>query len=156
MEFNTAMELNEKENFINSHKQNGIIGKYEEDGIPIIVKFINNFPKSSIRDKFPMLTIISWKYDGRNNNGFPDKVVSEKMIVLENALAKDSNKIYRHIYSRTGNNLKELVYQSSSQNDFIIQLNNSLKKFERFPIEIDFYEDKNWSEFKKLITDFSK
>ena len=88
----------------------------------------------------------------------PPKEINEKMIVLEEALedAEESCKLYQHAYSRTGNNLKELVYYSTNLEDFMEVLNEELAKHERYPIEINFYEDDQWSEFKKLIDDFKQ
>lgn len=73
------------------------------------------------------------------------------MLVLEQALENAMNKtdIFKHVYSRTGNNLKELVYYSTKQNDFMAMLNETLKKHGVYPIEINFYGDKEWADFKK-------
>lgn len=88
----------------------------------------------------------------------PLKEVNTKMIVLEQTIVRtmDASKQYKHAYSRTGNNLKEFVYYSSSQVEFMDLLNQALAKHERYPIEIDFYEDPQWSEFEKLIKDFKE
>ncbi len=137
-------------------ENDGIIGEYYENDLPVIVKFINRIPHETIQSKLPMLTVISWKYDGGQRNGMPIKEVNQRMINLEEAIATSNsdNKLFRHAFSRTGNNLKELVYYSSSQEEFMQNLNRTLSKHERYPIDIDFYEDKEWSEFKKLLNDF--
>ncbi|KYG81746.1 hypothetical protein MB14_13005 [Roseivirga ehrenbergii] len=135
-----------------------MIGRYYENEFPVIVKFVDEIPNDSIIKKSPVLTVISWKYEGETNNGMPPHEINEKMIDLEEAIEniKSSFKKYQHAYSRTGNNLKELVYYSASQDDFMASLNKTLTKHERYPIEIDFYEDPEWREFKKLIEDFKK
>ncbi|MEQ9264378.1 MAG: DUF695 domain-containing protein [Balneolaceae bacterium] len=140
------------------NEEKGIIGKYYENELPVIVKFINELPSDSIREKFPLLTVISWKYNGETNNGMPLEEVNNKMIVLEDAIEDtiDSFNQYQHAYSRTGNNLKELVYYCGSQNEFMNLLNKTLANHERYPIEIKFYKDPEWSEFKKLIEDFKR
>lgn len=139
-----------------SAKEKGIIGRYYENDLPVIVKFVNEFPENHLRIKFPMLTVISWKYEGETNNGMPLTETNEKMIVLEDAIENtmDSSKQYLDAYSRTGNNLKEFVYYSSSQDQFMTLLNETLVTHERYPIEINFYDDPEWNEFKKLIEDF--
>lgn len=139
-------------------EEKGIIGRYYENELPVIVKFIDEFPDDLTRAKFPMLTVVSWKYDGKTNNGMPLTEVNNKMIVLEEAIenAMDTSKQYQHAYSRTGNNLKEFVYYSTSQVDFMERLNKALAFHEKYPIEINFYEDPEWSEFKQLREDFKK
>ena len=102
-----------------------------------------------------MLTVDSWKYNGAENYGIPPRKINDKMIVLEKALKTtiDTSNPYQHVYSRTGNNLKEFVYYCSTQEDFMNELNRKLAKHDKYPIDIDFYEDEQWSEFKKLMDD---
>lgn len=64
----------------------GIIGRYYEDDYPVIMKFVNEFPNGSVTSKFPILTVVSWEYDGSERNGMPPKNVNERMILLEGTL----------------------------------------------------------------------
>jgi hypothetical protein len=138
--------------------EKGIIGKYYENDLPVIMKFVNELPENKIISRLPFLTVISWKYDGSENNGMPLEEINQRMILLEDALenSMSTSKIFRHVYSRTGNNLKEFAYYTKSQDDFMVMLNNTLKKHAEYPIEINFYEDKEWSDFKKILSDFKK
>ena len=139
-------------------EQKGIIGRYYENDFPVIMKFVNELPEPKTIDRLPFLTVVSWKYDGGENNGMPPKEINERMIVLEDALEKamDSTSCFTHAYSRTGNNLKEIVYYSTNQDDFISMINFTLEEHDVYPIEITFYEDRAWSEFKKVLEDFNK
>lgn len=136
----------------------GIIGRYYEDDLPVIMKFVNEIPNDSIIAKFPFLTVVSWKYNGSERNGMPPKSINERMIVLEEALesSMSNSDIFTHAYSRTGNNLKELVYYATKQSDFMEMLNGTLEKYDVFPIEINFYEDREWTDFKRVLNDFKK
>ena len=80
------------------------------------------------------------------------------MVILEDALEKSmtGTDIFTHVYSRTGNNLKELVYYTKIQDEFMSMLNKTLEKHDAYPIEINFYEDKEWTDFKKILKDFEK
>ncbi|MEY8868439.1 DUF695 domain-containing protein [Meridianimaribacter flavus] len=139
-----------------SKEEKGIIGRFYENDQPVILKFVNNLPNKKIIDTLPFLTVISWKYDGTNNNGMPPEKTNTRMITLEGALKKsmDKTNIFTHVYSRTGNNLKELVYYSTLQEDFMIILNQTLKNHDAYPIEINFYEDKDWTDFKNILNNF--
>lgn len=134
----------------------GIIGEYYENELPVIVKFVNELPAQEIRSKFTILTVISWKYNGCNNNGMPEDEINLKMVSLESAIenSDNNNSNYTHAYSRTGNNIKELIYYSCSQETFMDNLNETLAENERYPIEINFYEDSEWLELQKLLRDF--
>jgi hypothetical protein len=137
---------------------NGIIGQYYEGKFPVIVKFVNELPPIDTQKRLISLTVISWKYDGSTNNGMPTKEINEKMLALEDALSEtmEKSKSYVHAYSRTGNNLKELVYYSKGLDEFMSLLNETLQNHETYPIDIDFYKDPKWTGLKKLLEDFKE
>ena len=139
-----------------SMERKGIIGEYFENGFPVIMKFINELPNKEVMNRFHYLVIVSWKYNGKENNGMPENEINKRMILLEDTIGKSmkTSKIFLHAYSRTGNNLKELVYYCTNQTDFMALLNKTLQHHEDYPIEIDFYEDKDWREFKQVLDDF--
>ncbi|MGV6830464.1 MAG: DUF695 domain-containing protein [bacterium] len=146
--------LFKKKKSSNQHK--GIIGKYFENEFPVIVRFVNKMPINEVISRLPWLTIISWKYDGSQRNGMPPDCINQKMIKLEEAIEKAFKKstIAHHAYNRTGNNLKEFNYYISDRQSFMTKLNSALSKHEHYPIEITFYEDPEWIEMSKLISDF--
>ena len=108
--------------------------------------------------RLPYLTVISWQYDGSNNNGMPEKEINNKMLVLEEALVSsmENSNIFTDAYFRTGNNLKEFVYYATNQVEFMRLLNQPLENHEAYPIEINFYEDRAWGDFKQLLTSFNE
>lgn len=137
-----------------NHK--GIIGEYEEDGFPIVVRFVNEIPHNSTTSRMPWFTIISWKYDGSERNGMPSKRTNDKMIQLESALETEfwESDICKHAYNRTGNGLKEFNYYIKDREVFMSHFNKALEGHEIYPIEINFYEDPEWVEKHKIINDF--
>ena len=141
-----------------TEKANGIIGRYYENDLPVIIKCVNELPAKNVMSKLTILTVISWKYDGTENNGMPLAEVNNRMIILENAIENSMNStdLFTHVYSRTGNNLKEFAYYSKSQKDFMEILNRTLEKHNSYPIEINFYEDKEWTDFETILSDFKK
>lgn len=143
---------------VNVVEEKGVIGRVYVDGVPVIYKFVNELPEVTVRDKLTWLTVISWKYDGSLNNGLPLEDENQSMITLEDAIEDhiENDHVLRHVYSRTGNNLKELVYYIHDQEKFLEAFNKSLSGHPRYPIEINFYEDTEWDDFKRILGDFSK
>lgn len=141
---------------INSNERKGIIGRIDEGGLPVIYKFVNEMPPATIIKYLPWLTVIAWKYDGTNNNGMPSKTENQEMITLEETVENkmENDKVLRHAYSRTGNNLKEFVYYIHDRDQFIDLFNKVLAKQPKYPIEINFYKDPQWKEFQNLLDDF--
>ena len=138
-------------------EEKGIIGRVYEGEFPVIYKFVNELPSKEIRSQLSWLMIISWKYDGTTNNGMPTEAVNNQMIILEDAIENHIEKedFLQHAYSRTGNNLKELVFYIHDQDQFLEKFNIALKDQPRFPIEIAFYLDEKWEDFQRLLDDFS-
>ncbi len=142
-----------------AEEKKGIIGRTYEDGLPVIFKFVNELPHNQIRSNLTWLTVIStWKYDGTSNNGMPLDDENQRMITLEDAIEDhiENDQTLRHVYSRTGNNLKELVYYINDQNKFLEAFNKTLSGHPRYPIEINFYQDSDWEDFKRLLDNFKK
>ncbi len=136
----------------------GIVGKAIEDGFPVIYKFVDEEPAAAKRAKLPWLTVISWRYDGAESNGMPQKRVNERMVELEDALGENvvAEGFGDHVIIRTGANLKELIYYIRDQDQFMKRLNAAFKGHSAYPIEIKFYNDLKWTEFQKLRSDFEK
>ncbi|MCU7844242.1 MAG: DUF695 domain-containing protein [Candidatus Thiodiazotropha sp. (ex Monitilora ramsayi)] len=132
------------------------VGEAKIKGNPVIYKFMNEFPDEVTRHRLPWLTVVSWKYNGTNNNGMPSEEINESMIKLEDGLEtiKDRELLYMDVYSATGNNLKEFVFYIADREQFMANLNKALNGHPVYPIEINFYEDKEWSELDKLQSDF--
>lgn len=143
---------------VEAEDENAIIGRVYEDGAPVIYKFVNELPTENIRSQLTWLTVISWKYDGSSNNGMPLEVDNQRMITLEDTIEDNIERdgVLRHVYSRTGNGLKELVYYIHDQEQFLEAFNHVLSSHPRYPIEINFYQDKKWEDFQRLLNDFSK
>lgn len=132
------------------------VGEAKIKGMPVVYKFINELPEEKLRNSMAWLTVVSWKYDGSTNNGMPIKEVNETMIRLEDGLEaiKGREKIYFDVYSATGNNLKEFVFYIASREEFMNNFNEALNGHPAYPIEVNFYEDKDWSDLVKLQNDF--
>ncbi len=139
-------------------EEKGIIGRVYEDGAPVIYKFVNELPAEEVRNQLSWLTVISWSYDGTSNNGMPLDNENQGMITLEDAIEDhiERDGALRHVYSRTGNNLKELVYYIHDRDQFLAALNKALGSHPPYPIEINFYQDEDWEDFRRLLSDFSK
>jgi hypothetical protein len=136
----------------------GVIGRAIIGGLPVIYKFVNEAPTDAKRKALPWVTVISWKYDGEDNNGMPPKHVNERMGALEEALQAGVVKsdFCEHAISRTGSNLKELIYYIHDRDKFMEKLNEALAKHDAYPIQIEFFNDPDWKEFETTRADFNK
>lgn len=142
---------------MDSDRPLGVIGKSIEDGFPVIYKLVNQVPGEEIRTRLPWMTVVAWKYDRDARNGMPPDETNKQMLDLEDALdGLATGGLCRHAYSRTGNGLKELVYYISDRDEFMDAFNTALEHHPRYPLEIDFYKDADWDDFRKLLSKFEK
>jgi hypothetical protein len=140
-----------------SSKPRGRIVSTEKDGKPILWTYVPEMPCEDERLACPWLTVLRWQYDGSENNGMPDEEANRGMLAIDDALGTmERPKYCTEVYRRVGNGLREFVLYISDQELFLTSLNKTLADHPRFPIEIKFYEDKDWSDFQKLIDDFSE
>jgi len=124
-----------------------VILKGEADGLPIIIKVMEDFPPENVRERFGWLAVISWRYDASENNGMPVPAVNDQMIQLEHAIDTiQENELCVQVYSKTGNGLKELVYYIGDRDEFMQTLNDALSDQPRYPLEIEFFEDPEWGD----------
>ena len=144
-------------NVLGTENETGVIGRVYENGLPVIYSFDHSQPSQDLIAKFPWLTIISWKYDGSANNGMPSAETNSEMIKLEDSLSAKFNNSANStwVFNRTGNHLKEFAFYIEDRDLFIEQLNEALSVHPRYPIEINFYNDSTWSEFRGLLKDFA-
>jgi len=136
-------------------EETGIIGRVVIDGFPVIYKLVDDSPSDETKTRYPWLTVIAWEYDGSENNGMPGDALLGQMKMLERRLERlidDGHSV--HAYSRTGKDLKELVYYINDRDEFIGALNDVLSDDPRYPISIDYYKDESWEDFEKLRFSF--
>jgi hypothetical protein len=133
-------------------------GRTDEEGLPVLYKLlVNELPAAAAVETLPWLTIISWDYDGSENNGMPSEAVNERMMALEEAIAAQLERdgFLIQTYSRTGNNLKGLYYYINDRDSFLEAFNAALEGHDRYPIDITFYEDPQWQDLQEVLEAFS-
>ncbi|WP_369990802.1 DUF695 domain-containing protein [Pseudomonas xanthosomatis] len=138
--------------FMESAESTWSVGTSTVQGRRVVYKYIDSVPPASTRQQLPWLTIVSWKYDGDKNDGMPPPKTNQAMIALEDALEtlSDHQKACLEVYTGTGNNLKEFAFYIADREAFMVDFNNALSGHPAYPIEINFYEDREWSDLAKL------
>ena len=59
------------------------------------------------------------------------------------------------MYSRTGNGSKEFSYYIADRDSFIQAFNQALRTHPAYPIEINFFEDREWKDFRAILDLFT-
>jgi hypothetical protein len=127
----------------------GVIGRVEVDGFPVLYRYVDEPPSDEQRAELPWLTVIAWTYDGSTRNGMPPDDVNHRMIDLEDSIETgvEAPGFCEHRVSKTGNGLKELIYYIHDRDAFTERLNAALDGQPCYPIDITFYHDPEWQEY---------
>lgn len=126
----------------------GVIGHVEQDGFPVLYRYVDAAPSDEKRARMPWLTVIAWPYDGSSRNGMPPAEVNARMVDLEERIEAgvEAPDFCEHTVSKTGNGLKELVYYIHDREAFSERLNRALDGQPRYPIDITFFHDPEWQD----------
>jgi hypothetical protein len=86
----------------------------------------------------------------------PQPQTNERMQELERILSPlfEDQDDSVHAYNRTGGNLKEFTYHVGDPGKFMTKLNDALRPLPRFPINIAFVHDEDWSDFQDIASMF--
>ena len=86
----------------------------------------------------------------------PPDEINESMITLEDGLEtiEGRGEVFFDVYTGTGNNRKEFVFYIADREQFMGHFTKALSGHPVYPIEINFYKDKEWSDLEKLQSDF--
>jgi hypothetical protein len=121
------------------------------DGLPVVIKVMEELPPAAVRERFGWLTVISWRYDVFENDGMPPTAINHQMIQLETAIDDvQESELCVQVYSKTGNGLKELVYYIGDRDEFMRAFNEALDDQPRYPLEIEFFEDREWGDLQTV------
>lgn len=135
----------------------GLIGESFEDGFRVVWSFVNELPGDAERTRLPWLIVLAWRYDGGENDGMPDRATQAAIYRLDDSLwSLEDQPSCRRVYSRTGNGLREWVFHAATHEYFMAALNNALADDERYPLDIKFYSDPDWIDFRRLLNDFGQ
>ncbi|MDX1633898.1 MAG: DUF695 domain-containing protein [Marinobacter sp.] len=136
----------------------GLTGRAYEDGLPVFYRLEQPLPGPYERLCLPWLVVISWPYDGSGNEGMPSAEDNLRMFELEDLIEEEvaTPNALRHVYSRTGNHLKELVYYLRNRDEFLFRFNQVMSGRSRFPIDLHFFEDEDWQDFRELLAAFEQ
>lgn len=117
----------------------------------IIFRYLKDFSSSFNRSTLPVRVIITWEY--RSKNSMPNDVDNAQMIAFEDLLhpAVRKNSLSTLVLVSTGDGLKEWIYYTKSENEFIKELNNTLKYIKPFPIQIHIANDPMWNSYDDFL-----
>lgn len=126
------------------------------DGHRIIYRYRSEFGPSFKRSLYPDRVVIAWSY--KSVQGMPSKPEHKSMDQLEDLLAPyvEQASLSTLVLVSTGEGLREWVYYTKSQKEFMAKVNEALRGLPRFPIEIDLWKDPEWTRYEEFRTTVQK
>lgn len=127
-------------------------GKYQ--GRPVIIRF-RNFSQAFPRARYPRRLNVFWKFANPMENDLPSPEDSARAEAFENRLVEavetDDHSILSIVL--TGKGLREYVFHTSNANEFLQRLTAMPQEKDRYPIEINSFEDEDWKYDGSVIKD---
>ncbi len=128
------------------------VAQGEREGLPIIYRYRPQIDLNINHAEYSTMVVISWLFDGSENNGFPDPNINKQQNLLEELLAHLDNpndSFLTQIVTHNGS--KEWLWYVKNCDDWMSKLNLSLSGQSAFPITIHFYDEPEWATYKGFI-----
>ncbi len=128
------------------------VAKGEREGFPIIYRYLSALDSNISQSDYATMVVISWEFNGSNNNGFPDAATNEEQQKLEDLLDwLDSSENSFLTQVVTCNGSKEWLWYVKDCDDWMDKLNQSLSDCPAFPIGINFFDEPEWQTYNGFI-----
>lgn len=126
------------------------VSKQQNTGRAIVFRYAKSFRSEFRRSEFPDRVILVWKY--RSESGMPSEPDRAAMDRMEDLLRPliDGSGLSVLALSSTGENLREWIFYSKSEEKFLTALNEALKGVPPFPIEIHAAPDPQWATYERF------
>ena len=127
-----------------------------DEGMPVITRF-RNFDQSFPRSRYPKRLNIFWKFSNPKDNGLPSPEDSVQAEAFEDRLVEAVENDNHSILSMvlTGKGQREYVFHTSNANEFLQRLTAMPQEQDRYPIEINSFEDVDWNYDGSVLGDIS-
>lgn len=119
----------------------------------IVFRFVKDFAADFQRKSQPDRVILVWKY--KSENGMPSRPERERMDELEDLLKPtiEDGGFSTIALVSTGENLREWIYYTKSEREFMTRLNVALRGQKAFPIQIHAAPDPHWTSYERFKSD---
>ncbi|MFT3678779.1 MAG: DUF695 domain-containing protein [Ferruginibacter sp.] len=117
-----------------------------KDGQPLIAVVNSSLLEWDNKASHPWLLTVEIKYDGKNNNGMPDKSTYKMLESIEDEIMlelKDFNG-YLNIARQTAGSSREIYFACKEFRKPSLLLHNVQKKYSNLNIEYEIHKDKYW------------
>lgn len=121
-----------------------------QNGRVIIFRFVDDLQPGFESSTQPVRIIIQWEYDNEVGQGMPQPEEHARMDMLEDILdpVVSQDGCATLVLVSTGEHLREWVYYSRSEDEFMSRLNQALAGQPPFPLGIHIAQDAEWSTWR--------
>ena len=131
------------------------IANRPSDGRKIVYRFIQEYSPTFDRSKYPVRVTVSWRYS--SPTGMPSVPERESMDKLEDLLVPQVRPSLASLaLVRTGNNLRQWTFYTSSEAEFRKKLEQALKKNSQQPVEVESELEPGWETYEQFVQSVRK
>ncbi len=122
----------------------------------IVFRYISKYPSDFDRSKLTKRVIIQWKYQGEN--GMPKTNLLKTMFSFEDLIRvkSEEGKFSTNAVTSTGDNMREWIFYTKNDKEFLSRLNIALEGHPKYPITILVGDDPTWLAYQDVIKLYGK
>ncbi len=125
----------------------------EEQRKPLIFRARQQVPAGTMEADYPMLITVHWPYEPVNEKGMPDQDVNSAQMEFEDAIAGlDVPGTSLLMLVVTGNGRKAWHWYASDVESWLDKLNELLRQYLEFPIDIENSYEPDWSLYHSFMS----
>lgn len=128
-----------------------LLAEATSGGNPLIIRMRSTLPSRPNQTLFRHLVIIKWAYEP-NERGMPASSEHKRMNMFEDALEAGTELRQAAVQaaSLTGGGEKEWRYYTHDVDAFMASLNADLAGHGQYPLQIESFQDADWSALRDL------
>ncbi len=140
-----------------SEDEHSIFEAELENGNKLIAVINSQLLNWDSKASHPWIAVITFKYDGKNNNGMPNEddyqLLNEiEKSILQQILDKDG---YLYIGRQTANNERDIYFACKDfRKPSKVFFSSEQENLNKFEIEYDIFKDKYWQSFERFTNSY--
>jgi hypothetical protein len=128
------------------------IAEGNANGKPSLIRYRPELGELIGSPNYPQRLIIFWDYKQTDDSGMPSNTQLDEMKIFEDAIVDplDVDRLAIFVYSFTNAGTREWHFYTGNIEKVGVIINSVLSRHDKFPIELQVYQDTDWSELKKV------
>lgn len=122
-----------------------------QNGLPLIAAINTSLLEYDSKASYPWVSVLKIQYDGKSNNGLPEKRDYERLTEIEEKLIEELKSENGHLYigRENADNVKETYFASKDFREPSKVFSRIIHSHPEYKMSVEIYKDKYWQSFER-------